>query len=335
MLQSTSIYAVFSFEKITTLLKKTPTSTQVKQYKYNASQIQTIKLKNISGNIKIRTHRSQQTIFINATKQTTNAIYNATYTQKQTSEPFTVNSYIKDNTLFIQPILPITDSKETIDYHLIVPANTTLFLETNKGSIHTKDTDGMITLTTKHGNIMCTNTHNSLIATIHQKGSINIELASKPIHATTNKGSICIYDAKDSIYALTQAGKIKVHSLSLPENGYLDLKADNGSIYLYLSQETEAFLHAITLQGTITSELPVTIDARTTLLNEDVWHKIKQEVKGSFAQQNSLYPNNQENKQKKQDPSSSKSIAIANPISKSITLKNNKGDIKIIDSAHF
>ncbi len=328
VLQSASIHALFSLEKITTMLKKTP-ATQVKQYKYNASQIQTIKLKNISGNIKVRTHTSQQTIFISATKKITHPTSTHTaYTkeadpsgphltrlskciQKQEpATPFTINSYIKNNTLFIQPTTPTVDCKENIQYHLIIPATTTLFLETDKGSITTQDTYGMITLATKEGDIICTNTHNSLIATVHKKGSINVELASSPIHATTTKGSIHIYDAKDSIYASTQTGKINIHSISLPSNGYLDLKTDTGSIYLSLSKKTYASLHATTSCGNIFSELPVTLQARTTILNNDVWHKVKQEVKGTLGQKNS-------------EPS------------KSIILKNNKGTIKIIDSAHF
>lgn len=323
MLQSTSIYAVFSFEKITTLLKKAPTFTQVKQYKYNALQIQTIKLKNISGNIKITTHTSQPTIFISATYNSissnsisSNSIFsnsissNSLCTQKQNLEPFTINSSIKEDTLFIQPAVPITENKESIDFHLIVPAHTTLFIETDKGSIHTKDTYGMITLATKQGNITCINTHNSLIATIHKKGSINIELANNPIHATTNKGSIHIYDAKDSIYASIQTGKIRIHSISLPNSGYLDLKADTGSIYLYLSKDAYAHLQATTLYGNISSELPITLQAHTTILNEEVWHKVKQDIKGTLGQ------NNLES-------------------TKSISIKNSKGDIKIIDCAHF
>lgn len=271
------LHCTFSFQKVTSFLKRT-SSEIVEQQKYEAPSIKTLVVKNINGSISLVTKPSPDPacteIFMQATKKAQT---------QELCQDMSICSLIDDTTLTLSTNDVPANHAGTVDYHLIVPTDITLIIETEKGNISTQDTHGMLTATTINGNIFCSNTHHIVTAHTKQSGSIRIEQAHKPVSAITKKGTIIIHDALDTITACTQKGKIVAHCAALPQQGRVHLKTDAGQIALHVPSVINASVSAQTTRGTVTSDHLITIQPHTTRLNAHAWNSFKKEVHGSLG----------------------------------------------------
>lgn len=294
-------YAIFSLQKATTFLKRTPHE-KIEQKKYDIPHTTTLTVKNIYGSITIATKTATDPLdtilFIQATKKTST---------KEFCDEMSFSSLIDGAFFHITSNDTPANRSGTIDYHLIVPAHLTLILETEKGNITAEETHGMITATTLRGNITCTDTHHVVTAHTKEQGSITIEQAYKPIYATTKKGPIIIHDASEAITACTDKGKIVAHCANVPSQGFIHLKTNAGHISLHLPSATNADLSAQTTHGTVTSDHLITLHPQKTRLNTHAWNNFKKEVHGV--------------------------VGSLNAPSSSIVLNSLNSNIKIFDSA--
>jgi len=174
-----------------------------------------------------------------------------------------------------------TQSCATVDYTLIVPAHVkNINLELEDGSIIMSDYQGTITALTEHGNIDIHTCTGAITAEITAKGSIFINQAEGPVTATTCKGPITIMQSQNNVTAKTHCGRIRVYCKQLLPQHELWLQTKNGLIQLYAPTTINARLRAKTEYGTFSSQLPVTVNEFTTLLDTSAWKRFRQEISG-------------------------------------------------------
>lgn len=122
----------------------------------------------------------------------------------------------------------------------------------------------------------------SLNLTTHT-GKIKVENVQGFINATTDEGKISIAHAQSSITAKAPAGKIKVKQQSLNPMQSIFLEARD-DVKLYLSSTIEAHINARTAQGTVTSNIYLSLDPITTQLDSEFWNRIKKSIKASIGE---------------------------------------------------
>ncbi len=81
-----------------------------------------------------------------------------------------------------------------------------------------------------------------------------------------------------SIYA--DDGNIEIVLTKFSVDSSVFVHSKKGSISIEAPKKIQAQLAASTLRGTITSELFITLQPQTTLLDKDYWHRVKKEVNG-------------------------------------------------------
>lgn len=84
-----------------------------------------------------------------------------------------------------------------------------------------------------------------------------------------------------SLYADDGNVEIVLNKFSVESSLFVHSK--KGSIILEAPKKIQGQLSASTLRGSITSELFITLQPQTTLLDRDYWHRVKKEVSGFFG----------------------------------------------------
>lgn len=286
------LYSAPSIQKITTFFSRTLPE-EIEQKKYEIPSITTLIVKNLSGDITVTTTPTVARIESTISQQPPITIFMKAIKKASTPEQckeITISSLLESNTLTISTDKTAAAYAGKVDYHLIIPAHISLTLETNKGNIHTDDTFGITMITTTHGNINCSNTHQTVTAQTKEVGSITIEQSYKPIYATTKKGAILIQDALDSITASAEKGAITAHCTQLPAQSCIYIRTTNGPITLHLPHAIHASVHASSVQGTVTCDHLITIDPHTTRLNTHAWSMFKKEVRGKLGKDATIIP---------------------------------------------
>lgn len=133
----------------------------------------------------------------------------------------------------------------TVDFELIVPRNTILQLSTGEGLIKVKKID-------------------------------------KAITAKTDDGAIEVYEASSNLNLLATKNITASFNI-VPLNCSALLETIQGSISLHLPEDTNADIDAKTNQGTVTSELYITLRPRTVKLNTNTWNLFKREATGKIG----------------------------------------------------
>ena len=176
------------------------------------------------------------------------------------------------------------ESHARVDYTLVVPAHVkNINLEVEDGSIIIRDYQGTITAFTEHGDIDIHTCTGAITAEIATKGSIFINQAEGPVTATTCKGPITIMQSQNNVTAKTHCGRIRVYCKQLLPHNELWLQTKSGLIQLYVPTTINARLRAKTEYGNFTSQLPVTVNEFTTLLDTSAWRRFKQEISGMLG----------------------------------------------------
>jgi hypothetical protein len=149
------------------------------------------------------------------------------------------------------PALKITtksaDNKSSIDFDIIVPKNAPLrIISEQKGDIKIKDSTGNIV-------------------------------------ATTHEGSIKLNRTTGSIHAQTYAGSIIVKLKSFLDTSSLLLKTHNGNITVKVDPLINAYLDAKTGNGSVRSDVPLTLDPITIALTKDAKKQFFKQIRGTFG----------------------------------------------------
>ncbi len=195
------------------------------------------------------------------------------------------------------------DSAVSMNYMLLIPAQSHVNLVTQTGDIKVAGVTGRICTTTDKGNIEIGQAHNTIIANANSFGSITIDQAKGNTKATCGRGNITINDAQSSVIAFTQSGNIDVKNSCVPATSKINLETKSGLIAVKLPSQVNANLKASAHKGVVTSQHLITLKQRTTKLDNASWKQLKAQVDGILG------------------------TGEAN-----IVLTTNKGNIKILES---
>ena len=101
---------------------------------------------------------------------------------------------------------------------------------------------------------------------------------------TNDNGKITLQQARKKVKAVvSQKGSIEIEHESLPETESIFVQNMQGDVTISLPKNVNATLKATTLKGELTSNIPVTLEPRTTVLNKESWKNMQREVTGTLG----------------------------------------------------
>ncbi len=116
-----------------------------------------------------------------------------------------------------------------------------------------------------------------------KQGDIIIKDMYSDLNLETCCGNIKLVNPHDTLRAKTGEGNIVIRTDSIEKSKQFNLIADKGDIEIYTTQAINTYMRASALEGKVISDLPITLDSCTTLLNADAWKKFRQVVLGSIG----------------------------------------------------
>jgi hypothetical protein len=125
--------------------------------------------------------------------------------------------------------------------------------------------------------------HTALLVRSSSQGIVKIKQLDGSLDISLAEGDIDIANATTSVSAKTGKGTIKLKQKKLGERESIFLENGQGDVYIYLPRETQATVHARTLNGTVTSAHAITLQPQTVRLNKETWERIKKEVDGTLG----------------------------------------------------
>jgi|GEM_PF-5555738 len=138
---------------------------------------------------------------------------------------------------------------------------------------------------TRRGTITATTVDGSCSARI-EKGDIELHDIHGALNAYTGYGAITIQESYASVQAETERGSIHCTCAAVPSTAHINLTSNKrGVIKLAVPESTEARLSADTTRGTVTSDVLITLERRTTLLNHGAYKDAQQHIRGIIGQQ--------------------------------------------------
>ena len=194
-----------------------------------------------ANQIELNNHHG--TIIINSWKQKSIAIEVITSCSENSHKNINVSMEQIKDTVKINTIITDDTIKSSVVFNILLPKNTNLKITTKQGDIIIKDVNSNLKLETLDGDIKLVNPH-------------------------------------DSLEAKTENGNIIIRTDSIEDSKEFNLTSDKGDIEIYTTQAINTSLHASALQGKIMSDLPITLDSKTTTLNAEAWKSFKQTVHG-------------------------------------------------------
>jgi hypothetical protein len=148
--------------------------------------------------------------------------------------------------------------KVTVIYEVHVPKKLLLRnIKSSNGTIKITNCAGKINVNTSNGSITAEDINGSVIAHT-SNGRIRLENIDGLTNAVTTNGSIQIFNAVNIGTLKTSNGSIKAHIINMSND--VDIKSSNGSITVYLPNDLDANIRAITSNGRIKlHEFPITV----------------------------------------------------------------------------
>lgn len=169
-----------------------------------------------------------------------------------------------------------------ITVHIPQQIGTTI---TAKNAVFIAEAHGTMRIKTEQGNITTENTRGNLHLET-EKGDITIADTRGAVHAHTKYGSITITESYNSITAETARGSLDVYATRVPSTARIDLRTQKrGAITLALPESAQAHIIADTTRGVITSDLLVTVESYTTVLNSGVYQDLQRHTRGTIGSQ--------------------------------------------------
>ena len=187
------------------------------------------------------------TIVINSWKQSSVAIEVITSCNENSHKDIRVDMVCLQEVIKIHTIFTDEKIKASVIFNILVPKNTSLAISTKQGDIIIKDVNGHLHLETLQGDIKLINPH-------------------------------------DMLQAKAEDGNIIIRTDSISNGKEFDLVVDKGNVEIYTTPAINTYVHASALEGKIISDLPITLDSYSTLLNADAWKKFRQCVHGTIGQ---------------------------------------------------
>lgn len=185
-------------------------------------------------------------IIVNSWKQNSIAIEVIISCSESLHKDVKVDMECIDDTIKINTILHDEKIKATVVFNILVPKNMHLTMTTKKGDIMIKD-------------------------------------VTSPLAVQTQEGTIKVINPYSTVRAHTDSGNIIFRTETLEAHQEFFLSSKKGNISCYTTQAMNSYLHAQALQGKVTSDLFITLDSTTTLLNTQAWQHFKQIVHGTIG----------------------------------------------------
>ncbi|HSC24773.1 MAG TPA: hypothetical protein VLB80_00970 [Candidatus Babeliales bacterium] len=273
-LMTTNCYAQHYCKKIKTFftnykLEKTD------QQEFSTLSVKNISIDNINGPITIKTGWKKNSLLLKTTKR---ARKQEDLNNIEVMVDSSKNNYLTITTNYINPKLT-----GSVEYELIVPTSLNIALTiSGNGDAFIKDIYGTINVNT-NDNITIINTHKSVTAYTHKKGSITIANTQGPVNVHSYHGNIYGENISHSFNAHSSSGKVIAYCKEVPSISAINLKTISGNIVLALPVETNAEIHGYTEHGTLISDHPITLRPYTTQLNNSAWNKFKKAVDGTIG----------------------------------------------------
>ena len=186
------------------------------------------------------------TIVINSWKQDSIAIEVITSCTETSHKDIKVDMECIEDVIKIHTIFTDPKIKGSVVFNILLPKDTDIMIFTKQGDIIIKDVISDLDLETLQGDIKLVNPH-------------------------------CTLEAK------TEAGNILIRTDFIEEAKEFNAITDKGNIELYITQTINSYVHACAPQGKVTSDLPVTLDSQTTILNAQAWKNFRQIVHGTIG----------------------------------------------------
>jgi hypothetical protein len=151
-------------------------------------------------------------------------------------------------TVTLETVEKDPDSPIQLDYNISVPENLKkIIIQGRNCDVHTSGLDADYDVTTDNGKITLQQTRKNVKAVVSQQGSIEIE-----------------------------------HE-ALPDTTSIFLQAMQGDVTVSLPKNVNAALKATTLKGEVTSNIPVTLESRTSVLTKESWKRLQREITGTLG----------------------------------------------------
>jgi len=128
----------------------------------------------------------------------------------------------------------------SVNYEVHLPMHMSLSVHTSNGNIGVSDLRKPVQVETNNGNIKA-----------HRIGS--------PVAARTSNGNIKLYEIKGAIEATTSNGNVHGELCTLDRGKRTMLRSSNGNIHLAVPEDTSAKVAAVTKNGNVRCDLPITI----------------------------------------------------------------------------
>lgn len=186
------------------------------------------------------------TIVINSWKQDSIAIEVITSCPETSHKNIKIDMECIHDVIKIHTIFIDENIKASVIFNILLPKNTDVIINTKQGDIVIKDVNCKLDLTTLDGHIKLINPH-------------------------------------DSLQAKTENGNILIRTDSIENSKTFNLTAEKGNVEIYTTQAINTYVQASALQDKILSDIPITLDSYTTILNADAWKHFRQSVHGSIG----------------------------------------------------
>jgi DUF4097 and DUF4098 domain-containing protein YvlB len=267
---TTNCNTQFSLQKIKSFFSSRMME-KVDQQELPTASIDSISIANINGNITIKTG-PKKSLFVRTITRAKNQEY-------LDNIHVTIDSS-KNNHLAITTKNTNKKFAGSVEYELIVPTSLNIALSiTGSGDAFIKDVHGAIDVVT-NDNITITNTKKLVSAQTLKKGSISVTNSLGPVKVQSHYGNIYGENIAHSFDGYSTTGKVNVTYKKLPPASSVNLKTTSGNIMLALPTDTNAEIRGHTAQGTLVSDLYITLKPYVTQLNSATWNRFKKEVDG-------------------------------------------------------
>ena len=171
-----------------------------------------------------------------------------------------------------------------VDLTIHIPINSTTNIQA-QDDVTIENTRNTIRIETEQGDVTTRSTWGAVHAHI-EKGNITIHEAHEAIQVYTEKGSITIDRSYNSVIAETERGFIKTKCAHIPSTATIKLATNtHGAITVAVPESTEACIVAHTVRGIITSNVLITVERHTTLLNADTYKDAQKHLRGIIGEQ--------------------------------------------------
>lgn len=125
---------------------------------------------------------------------------------------------------------------------------------------------------------------NMWLASINtKKGNIKIEDTKKGVFAYSQKGSIILDHVEGVVKAKSDKGAITINTHTFADATTIQAYTKNGTINLMVPKLANADICLKAPKGKVTSDVPITLNRRTTTLTNKTYANFKKETQGSLG----------------------------------------------------